>query len=119
MGRARARPSRQGNCLRGGRLRAAGDDRDEHLRPRRSQHASLGAGRRRAPEGGVAAPACIWRDPLVLYDDRARADPSMLLTTSRRDGDDFVIDGDKWLITGAVGARLAIIMARNADDALG
>src|SRR5437667_5543702 len=49
----------------------------------------------------------------------AGADPSMLLTTARRDGGDFVIDGDKWLITGAVGARLAIIMARNADDALG
>jgi acyl-CoA dehydrogenase len=47
------------------------------------------------------------------------SDPSMLLTTARRDASDFIIDGDKWLITGAVGARLAIIMAKNADDALG
>ena len=49
----------------------------------------------------------------------AGADPSMLQTTARRDGGDFVIDGTKWLITGAVGARLAIIMAKNGDDALG
>src|SRR5579885_948446 len=49
----------------------------------------------------------------------AGADPSMLLTTARRDGPDFVIDGDKWLITGAVGAKLAIVMARNDSDPLG
>ncbi|MGH7111526.1 MAG: acyl-CoA dehydrogenase family protein [Stellaceae bacterium] len=49
----------------------------------------------------------------------AGADPSMLLTTARRDGSDFVIDGKKWLITGAVGADLAIIMARNESDPLG
>jgi len=51
------------------------------------------------------------------------ADPSMLLTTARRaDGHnagDFVIDGTKWLITGAVGADLAIIMAKTESDALG
>jgi len=49
----------------------------------------------------------------------AGADPSMLLTTARRDGRDFVVDGEKWLITGAVGATLAIIMAKNTDDPLG
>ncbi|MGH7089766.1 MAG: acyl-CoA dehydrogenase family protein, partial [Stellaceae bacterium] len=49
----------------------------------------------------------------------AGADPSRLLTTARRDGSDFVIDGKKWLITGAVGADLAIIMARNESDPLG
>jgi acyl-CoA dehydrogenase len=49
----------------------------------------------------------------------AGADPSMLLTTARRDGDEFVIDGRKWLITGAVGAGLGIVMARNESDALG
>ena len=46
----------------------------------------------------------------------AGADPSMLLTTARRDGDEFVIDGRKWLITGAVGADLGIVMARNESD---
>ncbi len=53
----------------------------------------------------------------------AGADPSMLLTTARRaeghNAGDFVIDGTKWLITGAVGAELAIIMARNGSDSLG
>ncbi len=53
----------------------------------------------------------------------AGADPSMLKTTARRANDgnygDFIIDGEKWLITGAVGAGLAIIMARNDSDALG
>ena len=49
----------------------------------------------------------------------AGADPSMLLTTARREGDEFVIDGRKWLITGAVGADLGIVMAKNASDAAG
>jgi acyl-CoA dehydrogenase len=52
----------------------------------------------------------------------AGSDPSMLRTTARRaDGGnrgDFVIDGEKWLITGAVGAEFAIIMAKtDSDDA--
>jgi acyl-CoA dehydrogenase len=49
----------------------------------------------------------------------AGADPSMLLTTARRDGDEFVIDGRKWLITGAVGARLGIVMAKADSDGHG
>ena len=75
-----------------------------------------------------------WLRPLAAGDIRscfmmtepapgAGADPSMLLTTARRDGGsnsgDFVIDGEKWLITGAVGAKLAIVMAKNDSDALG
>jgi acyl-CoA dehydrogenase len=46
----------------------------------------------------------------------AGSDPAMLQTTARRDGEDFIIDGRKWLITGAVGAELAIIMAKNEND---
>ncbi len=49
----------------------------------------------------------------------AGSDPSMLRTTARREGGEFVIDGTKWLITGAVGAELAIIMAKNSSDPLG
>jgi acyl-CoA dehydrogenase len=49
----------------------------------------------------------------------AGADPSLLRTEARRDGGDFVISGEKWLITGASGAKFAIVMARTGDDALG
>ncbi len=45
----------------------------------------------------------------------AGADPSMLATTAVRDGDDYVINGTKWLITGADGASYAIVMARMED----
>lgn len=45
----------------------------------------------------------------------AGADPSMLQTTAVKDGDDYVINGTKWLITGAVGASYGIIMARMED----
>ncbi len=47
--------------------------------------------------------------------DGAGSDPSMLKTTATRDGDDFVINGVKWLITGAEGANYAIVMARMDD----
>lgn len=45
----------------------------------------------------------------------AGADPSMLQTLAVKDGDDYIINGTKWLITGAVGATYAIIMARMED----
>lgn len=45
----------------------------------------------------------------------AGADPSMLATNAVRDGDDFVINGLKWFITGADGADYAIVMARMDD----
>ncbi|BAU74655.1 acyl-CoA dehydrogenase family protein [Metapseudomonas furukawaii] len=45
----------------------------------------------------------------------AGSDPSMLATTAVRDGDHYVINGQKWLITGAEGASFAIIMARTED----
>ena len=51
----------------------------------------------------------------------AGSDPSLLRTTYRRDGNSgFVINGRKWLITGAEGASCIIIMARDeaaADQA--
>jgi len=48
-------------------------------------------------------------------DGGAGSDPGMLKTTARADGDDFVISGRKWLITGAQGAAFQIVMARTFD----
>ena len=39
----------------------------------------------------------------------------MLATTAVRDGDNYRINGTKWLITGAEGASYAIVMARMED----
>ena len=45
----------------------------------------------------------------------AGSDPSALSTTAQPDGNGWVINGRKWLITGADGAAFAIIMARTGD----
>ncbi len=47
----------------------------------------------------------------------AGSDPSMMLTTADRDGDEYVVNGRKWLITGAEGAAVAIVMAKDGDGA--
>lgn len=44
----------------------------------------------------------------------AGSDPTMLATRAQRDGDDWVIDGDKRFITGADGAGFFIVMARTS-----
>jgi acyl-CoA dehydrogenase len=41
----------------------------------------------------------------------AGSDPSMLMTTAVRDGTDWIVNGRKAFITGAVGASVGIIMA--------
>jgi acyl-CoA dehydrogenase len=45
----------------------------------------------------------------------AGSDPSALATTAVKDGNHYVINGDKWFITGADGAAFAIIMAKTED----
>ncbi len=44
------------------------------------------------------------------------SDPGMMLTRATRDGDDYVIDGHKWFITGAGEAAHFILLARSSDD---
>jgi acyl-CoA dehydrogenase len=50
-------------------------------------------------------------------DDGAGSDPSMMKTLCRQDGADWVINGRKTFITGAVGAGVGIVMARCDDGA--
>jgi acyl-CoA dehydrogenase len=45
----------------------------------------------------------------------AGSDPAALRTRAVRDGNHWVIDGEKWFITGAEGAGFAIIMAAQED----
>ena len=45
----------------------------------------------------------------------AGADPGMMMTTAVKDGDHYVINGNKWFITGAEGATYCIIMAKMED----
>jgi len=45
----------------------------------------------------------------------AGSDPSMLMTTASKEGEDYLINGGKWFITGADGADFVIIMARGED----
>jgi acyl-CoA dehydrogenase len=45
----------------------------------------------------------------------AGSDPELLLTRADRDGDAYLINGRKWLITGAAGAGFVIVLARVAE----
>ncbi len=45
----------------------------------------------------------------------AGSDPTLIQTRAVADGDDFVINGHKWFISGAHGAQFAILIARTED----
>jgi acyl-CoA dehydrogenase len=68
-----------------------------------------------------------WLTPLVAGEVRscfsmtepppgAGSDPSALRTTATRTAGGWVLNGEKWLITGAEGAAFSIVMARNAGS---
>jgi acyl-CoA dehydrogenase len=46
----------------------------------------------------------------------AGSDPTLMQTRAVEDGDEWVVNGHKWFISGARGARFAILMARTEDD---
>jgi acyl-CoA dehydrogenase len=48
--------------------------------------------------------------------DVAGSDPTLIQTKAVRDGDDWVINGHKWFISGARGAKFAILIARTEED---
>ena len=46
----------------------------------------------------------------------AGSDPTLMRTRAERRGDEWVINGHKWFISGARGASFAILLARTEDD---
>ncbi|MGQ2943082.1 MAG: acyl-CoA dehydrogenase family protein [Blastomonas fulva] len=68
---------------------------------------------------GRARSAFFMTEPADL--NGAGADPSMMITTCRKDGNHWVINGKKAFITGADGAKVGIVMAKSeaADSAGG
>ncbi len=68
-----------------------------------------------------------WLRPLVAGEirscfsmtepDTAGSNPTLLATTARADGDDYVINGQKWFTSSADGAAFAIVMAVTDPDA--
>ncbi|OYV25089.1 MAG: acyl-CoA dehydrogenase [Acidocella sp. 20-63-7] len=44
------------------------------------------------------------------------SDPQMMRTMAVRDGDDYVINGHKWFITGAGEAEFFMVLARTSED---
>ena len=45
----------------------------------------------------------------------AGSDPTMLQTTAKKTSQGWLINGEKWFITGFNGAKLNIIMAKTSD----
>lgn len=53
------------------------------------------------------------RSCFAMTEQAAGSDPLGLRTTAVRDGDEWVLNGEKWFITGAMGAAFAIVVARS------
>jgi alkylation response protein AidB-like acyl-CoA dehydrogenase len=62
---------------------------------------------------GTARSSFFMTEP--AEDNGAGSDPSMLLTSARRDGDHWIINGRKWFSTGADGASVGIVMADSEE----
>ena len=46
----------------------------------------------------------------------AGSDPTLIQTRAYKDGEEWVINGHKWFISGARGAKFALLIARTEDD---
>ncbi|MCP4328023.1 MAG: acyl-CoA dehydrogenase [Alphaproteobacteria bacterium] len=62
---------------------------------------------------GKARSSFVMTEP----DPGSGSDPAgMMLTRAERQGNQWVVNGDKWFITGAEGAQKFILIARTSDD---
>jgi len=57
------------------------------------------------------------RSCFAMTERAAGSDPAGIRTSARRDGDGWVLNGEKWFITGAMGAAFAIVVALTDGDA--
>ncbi len=57
------------------------------------------------------------RSCFAMTEPDAGADPYRTKTRAVKDGDEWVINGDKWFVTGAEGAEFAIVVAVTDPDA--
>ena len=60
---------------------------------------------------GVSRSCFAMTEPEV-----AGSDPTLIQTRAVLDGDDWVVNGHKWFISGASGAKFAILIARTEDN---
>jgi acyl-CoA dehydrogenase len=60
---------------------------------------------------GVSRSCFAMTEPEV-----AGSDPTLIQTKAYPDGDEWVVNGHKWFISGAKGAKFAILIARTEDD---
>jgi alkylation response protein AidB-like acyl-CoA dehydrogenase len=91
---------------------AAPDEGNMHLLEAVATPAQKARFLRPLAAGAVRSCFCMTEPP-----PGAGSDPSMLLASAGRDGDDYLIHGGKWFITGADGAAFAIVMAKVDDHA--
>ena len=57
------------------------------------------------------------REAYAITEERAGSDPSMVQTTARRDGDAWVLDGEKWHVTSGDVADFFLVHAHVDGDA--
>ena len=63
---------------------------------------------------GTARSAFFMTEPAEWQG--AGSDPSMMKTTCRKDGNHWVVNGRKTFITGALGAKVGIVMVASAEE---
>jgi acyl-CoA dehydrogenase len=56
------------------------------------------------------------RSCFAMTEQAAGADPTGIRTTAEKQGDEWVLNGEKWFISGAMGAAFAIVVARSETE---